>query len=97
MKREEVQHYIRDHGLDAMRLAGERIGSDRQQRQGSHRVIEVFDPFCGERLGTVPKASLEELRQAYRIANAAKHRLSRFDRAAILNKAADLVRARRAA
>ncbi|NCX88403.1 MAG: phosphonoacetaldehyde dehydrogenase [Betaproteobacteria bacterium] len=80
-----------------MRLAGERIGSDRQQRQGSHRVIEVFDPFCGERLGTVPKASLEELRQAYRIANDAKHRLSRFDRAAILNKAADLVRARRAA
>jgi phosphonoacetaldehyde dehydrogenase len=44
----------------------------------------------------VPKATLEEVRQAYAVAHAYKARLTRFERANILNKTAALVRERTA-
>jgi putative phosphonoacetaldehyde dehydrogenase len=44
----------------------------------------------------VPKASLDEVRQAFEIAHAYRPRLTRFERAAILNRAAALVRERSA-
>jgi len=84
----QVEQFIQDHQLDAMRIGGKKVGV------GRDRFIEVFNPFTEQRLGTVPKATLEEVREAYAIAHAYKSKLSRFDRAAILNKAAALVRDR---
>jgi len=83
-----IGDFIRDHRLDAMRLAGMRVGA------GRDRAIEVFNPFSGDRIGTVPKATLEEVRQAFEAAHAFQPTLTRYERAAILNRAAALVRER---
>jgi hypothetical protein len=55
----QVAQFIRDHQLDAMRIGGQKVGA------GRDRAIEVFNPYSAERIGTVPKATLEEVRQAY--------------------------------
>ncbi len=89
-----IEPYIRDHALDAMRIAGRKVGADRERAQGASRVIEVFNPFTEQRIGTVPKATLEEVREAYAIAHAARPTLSRYERAAILNRAAEIIRNR---
>ena len=84
----QVAQFIKDHQLDAMRIAGKKVGA------GRSRFIEVFNPFTEQCIGTVPKATLEEVREAYATAHAYKPHLSRYERAAILNKAAALVRDR---
>jgi putative phosphonoacetaldehyde dehydrogenase len=84
----QVAQFIKDHQLDAMRIGGKKVGA------GRGRFIEVFNPFTEQCIGTVPKATLEEVREAYAIAHAYKPHLSRYERAAILNKAAALVRDR---
>lgn len=76
--------------IESLRIAGEKVGANRD----GDRVIRVHNPFSGELVGTVPKATLEELRQAYAIAHAYRPSLSRFERANILHKAAALVRQR---
>jgi putative phosphonoacetaldehyde dehydrogenase len=78
-----------NHG---MRIAGEKVGADR----GGDRVITVSNPYSGATLGSVPKASLEEVRRALAIAHAYRPRLTRFERANVLNKTAILVRERTA-
>lgn len=75
---------------EGMRIAGEKVGADRS----GDRVIEVRNPFTRELVGTVPKATLDELRRAYDIARNYKARLTRFERSNILNRAAALVRER---
>lgn len=82
----EVAAFIKDHQLDAMRIGGRRVGVGRE------RHIEVYNPFTEQRLGNIPKATLEEVRSAYEWANAYKPRLTRFERAAILNRTAALAR-----
>ncbi len=84
--------YIRDHALNAMRLAGRRVGAERS----GDRVIEVFNPYTGQRIGTVPKATLQEVRDTIAQAHACKPSLTRYERAAILNRAAALIQSRRA-
>ncbi len=84
--------YIRDHQLHTMRLAGRRVGAERS----GDRVIEVFNPYTGQRIGTVPKATLEEVRDTIARAHACQPSLTRYERAAILNRAAALVQSRRA-
>jgi len=84
----QVAQFINDHQLDAMRIGGKKVGA------GRSRFIEVFNPFTEQCIGTVPKATLEEVREAYATAHAYKPHLSRYERAAILNKAAALVRDR---
>ena len=59
-------------------------------------AIEVRNPFTRELVGTVPRATVAEVRSAFAGAHAYKPSLSRFERANILNKAAALVRARTA-
>jgi putative phosphonoacetaldehyde dehydrogenase len=76
-----------NHG---MRIAGEKVGADRT----GERCIEVFNPFTGKCIGSVPKATLAEVRQAFAIAHAYKPRLTRFERSKILDKTAALVRER---
>ena len=81
---------VRNHG---MRLAGATVGTD---RAGEH-CITVHNPFTGAAVGSVPKATLAEVRQAFEIAKSYRPRLTRFERAAILNRCAALVRERSAA
>jgi putative phosphonoacetaldehyde dehydrogenase len=58
--------------------------------------LDVFNPFTGEKVGSVPKATTSEVRAAFSKANAFRAELTRFERAAILNKAAAIVRGRAA-
>ncbi|HWK85486.1 MAG TPA: aldehyde dehydrogenase family protein, partial [Caldimonas sp.] len=75
---------------EEMRIAGEKVGGERS----GERTIEVCNPYTGKRIGSVPKASVEEVRRAFAIARGYRARLTRYDRAEILNKAAAHVRAR---
>ena len=77
---------------ESMRIAGEKIGGDRS----GERAIEVFNPFTRQRIGSVPKATVEEVRRALSIARGYRAKLSRFERAEILNRTAAHVRARSA-
>ncbi len=79
-----IEQFIRDHHLNAMRLAGARVGAERS----GDRAIIVTNPYTGAAIGTVPKATLEEVRAIFAKAHAYKPTLTRFERAAILNKSA---------
>ena len=81
---------VPNHG---MRIGGEAVGTDR----GGNRAIPVFNPFTAKSIGSVPKATAAEVRQAIAVAHAYRPRLTRFERAGILNRAAGLVRERSAA
>ena len=91
---QDMADFIRASGLDAMRIGGKRVGA-RREREAAERAIAVFNPYTGQQLGTVPKATLEEVREAYAIAHAAQPKLTRYERATILNRTAELVRQRR--
>ncbi len=85
-----MRQYIRDHQLNAMRLAGRKVGAERS----GERAIEVRNPYTNQVIGTVPKASLEEVRATLAQAQAYPARLTRYERAAILNRAAAIIAAR---
>ncbi|NPT53771.1 phosphonoacetaldehyde dehydrogenase [Paraburkholderia elongata] len=71
---------------EALRIGGEKIFRD--------EVIEVRNPYDGTLVGTVPKATLEDVRRAFEFARAYRPALTRYERAAILRRAADAVRVR---
>jgi putative phosphonoacetaldehyde dehydrogenase len=71
---------------EALRIGGDRVSTT--------RTIDVLNPYNGERVGTTPVASLEQVRRAFDIAQAYVPRLSRYERSAILNRAAALLRER---
>ncbi|MBL0144159.1 MAG: phosphonoacetaldehyde dehydrogenase [Betaproteobacteria bacterium] len=71
---------------EALRIGGERVARD--------RVIEVRNPYTGEVVGTVPRASVEDVRRAFAIARAYRATLSRHERSSLLLRAAALLRAR---
>jgi putative phosphonoacetaldehyde dehydrogenase len=75
---------------ESLRIAGHKVGAT------DGRVIEVRNPFTRQVVGTVPKASLAQVREAFEIARAYKAKLSRAERAGILNRASALVRERAA-
>ena len=75
---------------EAMRIAGEKVGAGR----GGDRTIAVLDPYGGQRVGSVPKATVDEVRRAIAIARGYRSTLSRFERAQILDRTAAAVRAR---
>ena len=85
-----IAQYILDHHLNAMRIAGRKVGADRT----GDRAITVTNPYTGATIGTVPKATLDEVRGAFATAHAYQPRLTRFERAPILNKTADIIRQR---
>ncbi len=68
-----------------------RIGGERVSRE---RVIEVFNPYSEGCIGTVPKATLEDVRRAFALAHAYRPKLTRYERHRILLKAAEIVVAR---
>jgi aldehyde dehydrogenase (NAD+) len=71
---------------EALRIAGERVYRD--------EVIEVTYPYTGEVIATVPKATLEDVRRAYRIAHAYKPTLTRYERYKILMRAGEIIASR---
>ena len=62
----------RDLRREAMRIGGESVHRD--------RVIEVFNPYTEQLIGTVPKATVEDVKRAFAIAKGYKSKLTRFER-----------------
>ena len=52
----------RDMRREAMRIGGSQVHTD--------RVLEVSNPYTGQPIGTVPKASVDDVRRAFAIARA---------------------------
>jgi len=71
---------------EKMRIGGERVGGG--------RVLEVHNPYTGAVVGTVPKASVEEIRRAFAIARAYKPTLTRYQRYEICRRTAEIIRSR---
>ncbi len=69
-----------------MRIAGALIGND--------RVIEVLNPFTGAVVGTVPKATVDDIRGAFAAARAYRPTLTRYQRYEIMGRVAALMRER---
>ena len=63
-------------------------------RSGKQGVIEVRNPFTRELVDTVPKASVADVKRAFETAHAFKPAFTRYERASLLEKAAELLRAR---
>ena len=77
--------------------AGDRPQARQHREAGSSPgVIEVRFPFTGEVVGTVAKAGVQEVRDAFAAAHAYKPTLTRFQRAEVLRKTAELLRGRTA-
>jgi aldehyde dehydrogenase (NAD+) len=73
---------------ETLRIAGERV--DRERR------LEVRYPYTGERIATVPKATVDDVRRALAIGRDFRSRLTRHDRYRILMRAGEIIAARRA-
>jgi phosphonoacetaldehyde dehydrogenase len=73
---------------EKMRIGGRLVGGD--------QVIEVRNPYTGAIVGTVPKATVNDVRHALAIARGFKSSLTRHDRYHIAHRAADLIRGRAA-
>ncbi len=71
---------------EAMRNAGEKVHRD--------RVLEVRYPYTGEVVATVPKATVEDVKRAFRIAREYKPKLTRYERYRILMRAGEIIAAR---
>jgi phosphonoacetaldehyde dehydrogenase len=72
---------------ESLRIAGEKVSRD--------RVIEVRHPYSGELIGTVAKATVEDVKRALKIARGFRSTLTRHDRYTILMKAGAIVASRR--
>jgi putative phosphonoacetaldehyde dehydrogenase len=75
--------------IEALRIAGERVGADNPPE----RRIDVRNPVSGLVVGSVPKASVAQVREAIAAAAAFRPTLTRHQRSEILNRAAATVRA----
>ncbi|PKP71919.1 MAG: phosphonoacetaldehyde dehydrogenase [Alphaproteobacteria bacterium HGW-Alphaproteobacteria-5] len=73
--------------LESMRIAGKLVQTD--------EVIEVRNPYDQTLVGTVPMATADHVREAFRKARAFKPSLSRYERQQILQRTAELLNARR--
>jgi putative phosphonoacetaldehyde dehydrogenase len=72
-----------------MRIAGQKVDGD------SGKLVEVFNPYNGDLVGTVPRASREQVAAAFDIAAKYKPKLTRYERQQILLKTADIIVARK--
>jgi putative phosphonoacetaldehyde dehydrogenase len=75
-----------DFRAEALRIGGERVMRE--------RTLNVLNPYTQERVGTVPLATLEDVRHAYRLAQAFRPQLSRYERSNILQRASAILRER---
>ncbi len=83
----ELAHIRSGRALhEKMRIGGSRIGGE--------RVLEVHNPYTGAVVGTVPKATVEEIRRALSLARKFRPQLSRHDRYKVCHRAAEIIRDR---
>ncbi len=75
---------------EKMCIAGEWVDGD------TGKVVEVFNPYNGEIVGTVPRASRQQVANAFEIAANYKPTLTRYERQQILFKTAEIIVARKA-
>ncbi|MEI7432480.1 MAG: aldehyde dehydrogenase family protein, partial [Betaproteobacteria bacterium] len=68
---------------EAMRIGGEHVTRE--------RLIKVHNPYTGDCIGSVPKASVDDVRRAFAIAGQYRPRLSRYERSELLKRAAAIV------
>ena len=73
---------------EKMRIAG-------QQVEGDCGNLEVFNPYNGEVVGTVPRASREQVAGAFEVAMAYKPTLTRYERQQILTRIAEIIVSRK--
>ncbi len=73
---------------ETMRIGGEKI-------DGTAGRIEVMNPYTNEVMGTIPRASREQVRSAFDIAATYTPTLTRYERQQILTKTAELLIDRR--
>ncbi len=57
---------------ESLRIAGEKVSRE--------RVIEVRHPYSGKLVGTVPKATLDDVKRALAIARSYRSKLTRHER-----------------
>ena len=74
---------------EKMRIAGEIVDGD------TAKVVEVFNPYNSELVGTVPRASREQVANAFEIAANYKPTLTRYERQQILSKTAEIIVSRK--
>ena len=72
---------------EKMRIAGKLVDADER--------VEVLNPYTGEVVGTVPAASPAQVAEAFKIRNAYKSTLTRYDRQKILTRTAEILASRR--
>jgi phosphonoacetaldehyde dehydrogenase len=72
---------------EQLRIAGEKVATERS--------FEVHYPYTGEVIGTVPKASVADVRRAIELAKAFRSPLTRYDRYRILMRAGEIIAQRR--
>jgi aldehyde dehydrogenase (NAD+) len=68
---------------ETLRIAGDYVKRD--------ATIDVTTPYTGEVITRVPKATLEDVRRAFRIAREYRSPLTRYDRYRILMRAGELI------
>ena len=73
---------------EKMRIGGNRV-------KGENGNLDVFNPFNGEKVGRVPRASENQVDQAMEIAKNFQPKLTRYERQQILSKTAELLVSRR--
>ena len=72
---------------ESLRIGGEKVARD--------RIIEVRHPYSGAVIGTVPKATVEDVRRALSIARGYRSKLTRHDRYKILMQAGAIIATQR--
>jgi len=73
---------------ESLRIAGKKVAGDLG-------TLDVFDPYTGAVVGTVPRASAAQVAEAFKIGAAFKSKLTRYDRQKILMKAGELIASRK--
>ena len=73
---------------EKMRIGGKKV-------DGENGTIDVFNPFNGEKVGSVPRASTAQVNQTMEIAKNFQPKFTRYERQQILSKTAELLVARR--
>ena len=72
-----------------MRIAGKLVDGD------TGKNIEVLNPYNGDVVGTVPRASRAQIAEAFEIAASYKPKLTRYERQQILTRIAEAIIARK--
>ena len=74
---------------EKMRIAGELVDGD------TGKNIDVLNPYNGEVVGTVPRASRAQIAGAFEIAASYRPKLTRYERQKILMRIAEIITERK--